>query len=117
MKPLDDRSEEEKLADKETKARKDLDQAHRAENTLNSDWYRQRVEQQRDKALKEFCRSGLEDVDIWRRCRLKIALLEDDVNNLSKDVDTGKLAKRALEEVEKGRERLRRFGKRFRRVA
>lgn len=105
----DDRSEEERLADTETKARQELSRAHRAERIYGDDLFKAAIEAVRDKLWEDFARSALSDDETRRNARIGLAMLDGILKALKYHIDTGKLAKESLTEVESKRTWRRRF--------
>jgi hypothetical protein len=96
----DDRSPAERLADQESRARKEVQLEQKASNILDSPLLKDAIEAVKDQLYKEFAASALEDDNLRLRARIGIEMLDRVLKHLRHHIDTGKMARVALAEVE-----------------
>ena len=105
----DDRTEEEKLADDEKKARGQINRAHQANRLLESELFQGAVEAVKDQIWREFIASDLDDDQKRRNCRVGLEILDRILSQMRHHVQTGKLATGHLTDIEKRRDFLQRL--------
>jgi hypothetical protein len=105
----DDRSEEERLADQESRAYKELHRAHRAEQIYGDELFEEAVAAVKDQLWEDFARTELSDDDTRRNARIGLAMLDGILKSLRRHIETGKMAKKSLADVEAKRSWLQRL--------
>lgn len=98
----------EKRADAEAKASAELAKASKASAILDSDYFRDKCEQIREEIWRMFATSQLEDDMARTIARHRLEAVNDIIRILKHDIDTGKFASIALEEIALDKERERR---------
>lgn len=101
----DDRSPEERLADDEKRAYQDIHRAHQVSQTLDSAVFKEAVEAVKQRLYEEFSRSELDDDRGRLYARIGMDVLDRILKHLRHHVQTGKLAKTALAEIEEKKRR------------
>lgn len=100
---MDDRSPEERLADEESRAFKELDRSNKCKAILEDEFFVAAVEAIKQQLYEEFARSPLEDDTQRLRARLGIDMLDKILSQLRHHIQTGKMAQVALTEIEQKR--------------
>lgn len=85
----------------EDKAREELNRANRASRILEDDLFVDAVEAVKDHLWGEFAQSKLSDDDTRRNARIGVDMLDRILQSLRKHIETGKMAKVELAEIEK----------------
>lgn len=106
---MDDRNEEERLADQERKANDEVFRATRAKQILEDELFKAAVDAVRAKLHDGFAKSRIDDDGLRKQARIGLSLLDTILNDLDYHIQTGKLAKASLEEVEQRKGFLDRF--------
>lgn len=109
----DDRSPEEKLADEEKRAFKDIHRAHQVSQILDSGAFVEAVEAVKQQIYDEFAKSALDDDLARLRARVSIDLLNRILKNLRHHIDTGKMAQGVITSIEEKRRQSRKNGERL----
>lgn len=104
----DDRSEEERLADEEKRAREEINRAQQADRLLEGQLFKEAVEAIKDQFWKEFVGSDPtgEGDDLRRNARVGMEILDRILTSLRHHVKTGKLASTQMALIEQRKKSL-----------
>lgn len=84
----------------EDKAREELDRANRARIILEDELFSDAVEAIKDQLWKDFAQSRIPDDDTRRNARIGVDMLDRILQSLRKHIETGKMAKKTLADIE-----------------
>lgn len=85
----------------EGKLRAELDRANRAKRIVEDDLFTEAVESIRNALYRSFAESKLDDDDTRRCARIGVGLLDRLVGDIRYHIETGKLAGKTLDQLEK----------------
>ena len=85
----------------EEKARQELYRANRAKSIIEDELFLEAVEAVKDQLWRDFAQSKLDDDNLRRNARIGVDMLDRILSSLRKHIETGKMADKALADIEK----------------